>query len=89
MNTTTAGIAFLASLIIALALVHVPLGDYMFRVYNSKKNSRAERVIYKAIGVQPEVDLQQKCAVAAGNLEAFFPDLEIVRSGGLSIIKAD
>ena len=33
MSTTTAGILFLASLILALAAVHVPLGDYMYRVY--------------------------------------------------------
>jgi len=34
-STTTAGIIFLALLIIALAAVHVPLGDYMYRVYTS------------------------------------------------------
>ncbi|MFI6363834.1 potassium-transporting ATPase subunit KdpA [Nocardia sp. NPDC050630] len=69
MNTTTAGVAFLASLIIALALVHVPLGDYMFRVYNAEKHSRAERVVYKAIGVQPEVE--QTWAVYARSVLAF------------------
>ncbi|WP_328404069.1 potassium-transporting ATPase subunit KdpA [Nocardia sp. NBC_00403] len=69
MNTTTAGIAFLAALIIALALVHVPLGDYMFRVYNNKKHTRAERVIYKAIGVQPEVE--QTWGVYARSVLAF------------------
>ncbi|MFI6210949.1 potassium-transporting ATPase subunit KdpA [Nocardia brasiliensis] len=69
MNTTTAGIAFVASLIIALALVHVPLGDYMFRVYNGRKHSRAERVIYKAIGVQPEVE--QTWGVYARSVLAF------------------
>ncbi|KIA61941.1 potassium-transporting ATPase subunit KdpA [Nocardia vulneris] len=69
MNTTTAGIAFVASLIIALALVHVPLGDYMFRVYNGRKHSRAERVVYKAIGVQPEVE--QTWGVYARSVLAF------------------
>ncbi|WP_405165973.1 potassium-transporting ATPase subunit KdpA [Nocardia sp. NBC_01499] len=69
MNTTTAGIAFIASLIIALALVHVPLGDYMFRVYNNTKHSRAERVLYKAIGVQPEVE--QTWGVYARSVLAF------------------
>ncbi|MEU0875047.1 potassium-transporting ATPase subunit KdpA [Nocardia brasiliensis] len=69
MNTTTAGIAFVASLIIALALVHVPLGDYMFRVYNGRKHSRAERVIYKAIGAQPEVE--QTWGVYARSVLAF------------------
>ncbi|MEV6554717.1 potassium-transporting ATPase subunit KdpA [Nocardia sp. NPDC051756] len=69
MNTTTAGIAFIASLIIALALVHVPLGDYMYRVYNNTKHSRAERVLYKAIGVQPEVE--QTWGVYARSVLAF------------------
>ncbi|MFC9436062.1 potassium-transporting ATPase subunit KdpA [Nocardia sp. NPDC057030] len=69
MNTTTAGIAFIASLIIALALVHVPLGDYMYRVYNNTKHSRAERVLYRAIGVQPEVE--QTWGVYARSVLAF------------------
>ncbi|MFC8382195.1 potassium-transporting ATPase subunit KdpA [Nocardia sp. NPDC057272] len=56
MNTTTAGIAFVAGLVITLALVHVPLGDYMFRVYNAGKHSRVERLIYRAIGAKPEVE---------------------------------
>ncbi|MEU7765171.1 potassium-transporting ATPase subunit KdpA [Nocardia sp. NPDC049190] len=69
MNTTTAGIVFVASLIIALALVHVPLGDYMYRVYSSAKHSRAERVIYRAVGVQPGVE--QTWGVYARSVLAF------------------
>ena len=42
MSTTTAGIIFLGLLIVALAAVHVPLGDYMYRVYTSDKDSRVE-----------------------------------------------
>jgi K+-transporting ATPase ATPase A chain len=53
-STTTAGIAFLALLVLALAAVHVPLGDYMYRVYNSDKDSRAERIIYRLIGADPK-----------------------------------
>ena len=56
MSTTAAGITFLLSLIVALAAVHVPLGDYMFRVYTSEKHSRAERLIYKAIGADPHAE---------------------------------
>ena len=56
MSTTTAGIIFLALLIIALAAVHVPLGDYMYRVYSSEKHSRAERVIYRLIGADPKAE---------------------------------
>jgi potassium-transporting ATPase potassium-binding subunit len=53
-STTTAGILFLVSLIVALAAVHVPLGDYMYRVYTSDKHSRGERVIYRLIGAEPK-----------------------------------
>ena len=56
MSTTTAGILFLASLIIALVAVHVPLGDYMYRVYTSEKHSRGERVIYRLIGADPKAE---------------------------------
>ena len=54
MSTLTAGIIFLAVLILALAAVHVPLGDYMYRVYNSEKDSRVERVLYRLIGADPK-----------------------------------
>ncbi|MCX4094048.1 potassium-transporting ATPase subunit KdpA [Nocardia sp. alder85J] len=76
MNTTTAGIVFVAALIIALALVHVPLGDYMYRVYSGSKNSRAERVIYRIIGVQPEVEqpwpVYARSALAFSAVSVFF-----------------
>jgi potassium-transporting ATPase potassium-binding subunit len=50
-STTTAGIIFLVFLVAALVLVHVPLGDYMYRVYTSDKDLKVERVIYRLIGV--------------------------------------
>ena len=56
MSATTAGMLFLASLIVALVAVHVPLGDYMYRVYTGTKNSRAERIIYRLIGADPEAE---------------------------------
>jgi K+-transporting ATPase ATPase A chain len=43
-------------LIVALAAVHVPLGDYMYRVYTSNKDSRGERVIYRLIGADPKAE---------------------------------
>ncbi|MEV0245926.1 potassium-transporting ATPase subunit KdpA [Nocardia sp. NPDC050712] len=69
MSTTTAGIVFLVSLILALALVHVPLGDYMYRVYNSTKHSRVEKLLYKLVGVQPGVEMTW--AVYARSVLAF------------------
>jgi potassium-transporting ATPase potassium-binding subunit len=53
-STTTAGIIFLVVLVVALAAVHMPFGDYMYRVYSSEKDLRAERVIYRVIGADPK-----------------------------------
>jgi K+-transporting ATPase ATPase A chain len=55
-STTTAGIIFLATLVLALAVTHAPLGDYMYRVYNADKHSRAERGIYRLIGADPKAE---------------------------------
>lgn len=53
MSDVTASVLFLALLVAALAVVHVPLGDYMYRVYSSEKHSRAENFIYRTIGANP------------------------------------
>jgi len=55
-GATTAGIVFLAVLVAALVLVHVPLGDYMFRVYSAERDSAVERVVYRLIGVDPRAE---------------------------------
>lgn len=69
MGATTAGIAFIASLIIALVLVHRPLGDYMHRVYTGTRHSAAERLVYRLIGVRPEAG--QPWAAYARSVLAF------------------
>ncbi|WP_280311899.1 potassium-transporting ATPase subunit KdpA [Nocardia abscessus] len=69
MSTTTAGVAFVVALILALALVHVPLGDYMYRVYEGRRHSRAESLVYRAIGAQP--DVEQPWPVYARSVLAF------------------
>ena len=56
MSSTTAGLLFAGSLILALAVVHVPLGDYMARVLASTRNSQLERAFYRAGGVDPDAD---------------------------------
>lgn len=56
MSDTWAGILFLGTLIIALALVHKPLGDYMARVLTSTKHLAVERGVYKAGGVDADAD---------------------------------
>ncbi len=56
MSTTTAGIVFLVSLMLALAVSYRPLGDYMARTYQSKHHLRVERWIYRATGIDPDAD---------------------------------
>lgn len=51
MSPTTAGLVFLAVLALALVAVHVPLGDYMYRVYTAEEDNAVERAVYRLIGV--------------------------------------
>lgn len=69
MPPTLAGILFIASLLLALALCHKPLGDYMYRVYTGAKHNAVERVIYRLVGVQP--DGEQRWGVYARSALAF------------------
>ncbi|WP_322760232.1 potassium-transporting ATPase subunit KdpA [Frankia sp. Cr2] len=56
MNTTTAGIIFVATLAIALGLTYRPFGDYMARVYTTGHHLQVEKVIYRAVGVDPDAE---------------------------------
>ncbi|MBW5425420.1 potassium-transporting ATPase subunit KdpA, partial [Streptomyces sp. BG9H] len=58
MSPVLAGVLQLLALIAALALAYRPLGDYMARVYSSKKHLRAEKWIYKAIGADPDSEMR-------------------------------
>lgn len=64
-----AGILFLVTLIVALVAVHVPLGDYMYRVYSSDRDLRGERLIYRLIGADPKAE--QTWAAYARSVLAF------------------
>jgi K+-transporting ATPase ATPase A chain len=69
MSTTAAGIIFALSLLIALALAHKPLGDYMYRVFTDKRHWRVERGIYRLVGV--DADTEQAWSVYARSVLAF------------------
>ena len=56
MSATSAGFLQFGLLVLALAVVHVPFGDYMARVYQSSRHLAAERVTYRLMGVDPEAD---------------------------------
>ncbi|MFG2602873.1 potassium-transporting ATPase subunit KdpA [Streptomyces sp. NPDC048514] len=57
MGPVLAGVLQLLALIGALALVHVPVGNYMARAYSSPKHLRVEKWIYKAIGANPDAEM--------------------------------
>ncbi|MFF5671810.1 potassium-transporting ATPase subunit KdpA [Streptomyces hygroscopicus] len=58
MGPVLAGVAQLLALMAALALVYVPLGTYMARVYSSDRHWRVERWIYKGIGANPDAEMR-------------------------------
>ncbi|HEX3648812.1 MAG TPA: potassium-transporting ATPase subunit KdpA, partial [Pseudonocardiaceae bacterium] len=56
MATTWAGIGQLALLLVALAVCHRPLGDYMARVFTSTRHWTVEKWIYRIGRVDPDSD---------------------------------
>ncbi|MQW75288.1 potassium-transporting ATPase subunit KdpA [Nocardioides sp. dk4132] len=60
MSDTVAGALQLASLVALLALVYVPLGDYMARVYTGSTHLRVERALYRLSGVDPRAEQSPK-----------------------------
>jgi potassium-transporting ATPase potassium-binding subunit len=58
MGPVLAGILQLLALLVALGLSYRPLGDHMARVYSSERHYKPERWIYRAIGVDPSVEMR-------------------------------
>jgi K+-transporting ATPase ATPase A chain len=69
MGTTTAGVLFIVSLVLALALAYRPLGDHLVRVLTPTRHSRVERGIYRVVGVDP--DGEQSWGAYARSVLAF------------------
>ncbi|MFC4018358.1 potassium-transporting ATPase subunit KdpA [Micromonospora sp. GCM10011542] len=69
MTTTTAGVIFVLSLIVALVAVYKPFGDHMFRAVSGTRQSRLERGIYRLVGVNPGAE--QPWGVYARSVLAF------------------
>ncbi|MFF5856168.1 potassium-transporting ATPase subunit KdpA [Streptomyces sp. NPDC012751] len=57
MGPVPAGVLQLLALIGALALVYIPFGTYMARVYSSGRHLRVERWIYRGIGADPDTEM--------------------------------
>ncbi|EWT03479.1 potassium-transporting ATPase subunit A [Intrasporangium oryzae NRRL B-24470] len=53
MSDTVSGLLTIAVLVAALAVVHVPLGTWMARVFTDTKHWRIERIVYRLVRVDP------------------------------------
>jgi K+-transporting ATPase ATPase A chain len=67
MSSTVAGLLQVGVLLVVLAAVYKPLGDYMARVFTSKKHLAVERAVYRVSRVNPEGE-QRWPVYAAGVL---------------------
>ena len=54
--TSWAGVAFAASLVVAVVVTYRPLGDYLARIFTSGHHTRVERVVYRTVGIDPDAD---------------------------------
>jgi len=50
-NDTLAGLLQIATVVLVLVVLHRPLGDHMARTFTSTRDLAAERLLYRAIGV--------------------------------------
>jgi K+-transporting ATPase ATPase A chain len=53
MGDTASGLLTIAVLVAALAVVHVPLGNWMARVFTDERHWRVERLVYRLVRVDP------------------------------------
>ena len=65
MSTTLAGLLQVAALIVLLAAVYVPFGNYLARVYTTDKHWRVERWIYRLVRVDPDSEQRWTTYAAA------------------------
>src|SRR5579862_9027472 len=69
MSSATAGWLQAGLLVAALAVCYIPLGNYIARIFTDDKDWRAERFVYKLIGIDRSAD--QKWSVYARSILAF------------------
>jgi K+-transporting ATPase ATPase A chain len=69
MSAATAGWLQLGLLVAALAAAHRPMGDYLAKVFTTTKHWRAERLVYRAVGV--DADSEQRWPTYLRSVLAF------------------
>ncbi|MEZ5117713.1 MAG: potassium-transporting ATPase subunit KdpA [Candidatus Nanopelagicales bacterium] len=56
MSSLTSALLQVALLLVALAVAHRPVGEYVARVVQSSSHSRIERAVYRIAGIDPAAD---------------------------------
>jgi K+-transporting ATPase ATPase A chain len=69
MSPAFAALLQVVALVVALAVVHAPLGDYLARVYADTRHLRVERLVYRLGGI--DADAEQRWPVYARSLLGF------------------
>ncbi|QXG75283.1 potassium-transporting ATPase subunit KdpA [Modestobacter sp. L9-4] len=69
MSATAAGWLQVLLLVVALVVVHRPLGDWMAKVFTSPRHGRVEKVVYRAVGV--DADTEQRWPTYLRSVLAF------------------
>ncbi len=65
MSDTVSGLLTLGVLVVLLAAAHVPLGNYMAHVFTTDRHLGAERLLYRACGVNPDKEQNWKVYAAS------------------------
>ncbi|MEO3935522.1 potassium-transporting ATPase subunit KdpA [Dermatophilaceae bacterium Soc4.6] len=68
MSDTVSGLLTIGVLLALLAVTHVPLGNHLAHVFTTDRHLGAERLLYRACGVDP--DKEQSWKVYAGSVGA-------------------
>ncbi|HSN10954.1 MAG TPA: potassium-transporting ATPase subunit KdpA, partial [Propionibacteriaceae bacterium] len=69
MSPVLAAVLSISTVLVILAVVHVPLGTWMHRIFTDTRHTRVERLVYRAVGVDP--DGEQRWPVYALSVLAF------------------
>ncbi len=69
MSSGLAAALSVISVLAILAMIHVPLGSWIHRVFTSPRHLKAERAIYRLVGVDP--DAEQRWSVYALSVLGF------------------
>jgi len=69
MSTTLAAVLSVLTVLVILAVIHVPLGTWIHRIFTDPRHTRVERWLYRVVGVNP--DVEQRWSVYAVSVMAF------------------